>query len=180
MPKRIKKELPVEGQKTDLLEMLLTGQDKESKTEKKILALTFLEAYQRYYDGKWLPNFNEVEELLGIPRSTLHSWWQNKEQILRLQSTVLDTIPSIVASKLAVETLRLVQNIALTGYEGMENRDKINLLNTFVTKLRLLTGRSTANVDHKVSGYNPVLPSEPEQNSPKPADKQVVKTVIDG
>ena len=148
--------LPAPG-KRDLLEMFLSGDSKSEKVEKKILAISFLEAYQRYYNGEWLPNFSEVEEILGIPRATLHSWWKNREQILRLNSTVLDTLPGIVATKLAIETLRLVESLAEKGYKGMQDRDKINLLNTFTTKMRLLSGKSTSNIAVKTE-YNPCEP----------------------
>lgn len=144
-------------EKRDLLEMFLSGDAKSEKVEKKILAISFLEAYQRYYNGEWLPNFSEVEDILGIPRATLHSWWKNREQILRLNSTVLDTLPGIVATKLAIETLRLVESLASKGYDGMQDRDKINLLNTFTTKMRLLSGKSTSNIAVKTD-YNPVEP----------------------
>ncbi len=127
---------------------------KKYTIDEKLLAIAFLDASQREFDGVMVPTYSKISDLLGIPESNLRYYYQHKDIIEQQASVILNDLPRSVAMKISIELLHLIHSLEGT-YDDMSNRDKIQLLNTYITKMRLLIGKSTENV---AVNYNPIAP----------------------
>ena len=140
----------------DIKDLVLLKKRKIKKytIDEKLLAIAFLESTQREFDGVMTPQYSQVSELLGMPPTNLKYYWKNKTIIEQQAKVILDDLPRSVAMKISIELLHLIHSLEGT-YDDMSNRDKIQLLNTYITKMRLLIGKSTENV---AVNYNPIAP----------------------
>lgn len=154
-------------------EILLTDNKEGYTTETKCMALAFMEASQRDYQGTLTPKYSEVSSLLDIPEPTLKHWWKKRDEIIGMSETALNELPRLTALRLAVETNKIIDEFNRRGYKKLSARDLIALFNQYVTKSRLLTGRSTQNVAVQ-HGYSPVVPVKYTNRKPaneiSPAD----------
>ena len=123
--------------------------------DEKLLSISLLEASRRDMDGILTPEYHKMESLLNVPYSTLRNWWKDKDRILKQSEAIVNHIAEAVAVKISIELVHLINSISGT-YDSMENRDKINLLNSYITKLRLLQGRSTSNIAVKHDYIPPI------------------------
>ena len=117
-------------------------------------ALMFLEVFQgEDKDGDLVPRFANVGRMLGIPRNTLHQWWQRKEEIQSQQSTLMTKGMEYISTSMMVEMIRMLKSLGNVNYDDMINNSSdmknfITLMNTMMNKIRLFTNQSTSNVAH--------------------------------
>jgi hypothetical protein len=140
----------------EIMSPIMLANDNTGKQNMKFVAISFLDAFQREYDGVMTPNYSAVSKITNCPESTLRNWWSQKDAILRLHRTYLDALPKLVALRIGQECLNIVEVIAKRGYKKMSIRDLTALFSQYTQKFRLLTGQSTSNIDVH-NDYNPVL-----------------------
>ena len=114
----------------------------------KILALGFLDSTQREFNGEMVPEYSKTSQLLIIPESTLRNWWKQQASIYTLGQLALRELPNALSIKLIGSAFKVIAALEKKGYNTMGARDLNSLLNTYITKFRLLSGGSTANVAH--------------------------------
>ena len=133
------------------------------RLDDKILAIMFLEAFQKDIDGVMTPKFSMVASLLSFPKQTLHDWWKSREDIVSQKSTIVAKGFEYTQVKLMLELMRMTESLSRKNYDDMKDKDLINLLNTIINKVRLLGNLSTSNVEHlHKGGVAMVLPKEEE------------------
>lgn len=126
------------------------------RIDEKQFALMFLEVFQHENidTGEFTPKYRSVSRMLGIPRTTLKSWWDKKEELEEQHSALMDGGIRFISTSLMVESIRMLQALNTVDYKEMFSDPKsfknyITLLNTMMNKVRLFTGKSTSNVEHR-------------------------------
>jgi len=168
--------LPPEAQ-DDLA--LFTPKSKPGATAKyrmddKILAIMFLEASQREYEGKFIPNYRKTGETLQIPHHTLMDWWKKKDYLLKQANDLTDKLSNYMIIKMSMECLRILESFGREDYINAKMKDRTFLLNTLIGKMRLLAYKSTENVahEHRHTGKVALIPREEKENVSKTTDKK--------
>ena len=128
------------------------------RLDDKLLVLLFLEAFQREYKGKMTPNYELVSRWFGYPRQTIQLWWQTRDKIQKQKSAITDQVLEVVHLRLSSELLRMTE--PRKDYDTMKDNDFVNLFNTLINKIRLMSNLSTNNVEHKHNGVQLVMPQE--------------------
>tara|TARA_R110000765_G_scaffold350992_1_gene440973 strand:+ start:203 stop:799 length:597 start_codon:yes stop_codon:yes gene_type:complete len=137
-------------------EPLLVKKDGKYRIDEKHFALMFLEAFQNEdkMTGDLSPLFSRVEQMIGIPRSTLRGWWDRREDIMAQRATTLSQGLNYISTAMMVEMMRMTQAMATIDYRELVNgkpqdmHNFISLFNTMINKFRLLNNQSTSNVAH--------------------------------
>lgn len=130
------------------------GKSNRIRVDEKLLAIMFCEAFQHEYINahdqsvKILPNFAQVGKMLGHPRQTIRTWWEQRDKLKTQNSALVESGLSYVQAKIVVELIRMADVLAGKDYAVMRDKDFISLFNTLINKVRLLTGLSTENVAH--------------------------------
>jgi hypothetical protein len=149
-------------------EPLLRTKDGKYRIDEKHLALMFLEAFQREdkITGDLLPLFTRVEQMVGVPKSTLRRWWEDKEHIMAQRASTLSHGMDYISTAMMVEMMRMTQALAGVDYTEMvsgkpqDMHNFISLFNTMINKFRLLNNQSTNNVAHKHEVVELVIPDK--------------------
>ena len=115
------------------------------RLDDKLLVILFLEAFQDDHNGKMTPKYELVSRWFGYPSNTIKKWWAGRVVHLRLSS----------------ELLRMTETLSKKDYSAMKDNDFVNLFNTLINKIRLMSNLSTNNVEHKhQGGVQLVMPQE--------------------
>ena len=122
------------------------------RLDDKMLVILFLEAFQRDMGGKMTPNYELVSRWFGYPRQTIQGWWTNRDKIQKQKSAINDQVMEVVHLRLSSELLRMTEVLSRKDYETMKDGDFVNLFNTLINKIRLMSNLSTNNVEHKHQG----------------------------
>ena len=122
------------------------------RLDDKMLVILFLEAFQRDMGGKMTPNYELVSRWFGYPRQTIQGWWANRDKIQKQKSAINDQVMEVVHLRLSSELLRMTEVLSRKDYEAMKDGDFVNLFNTLINKIRLMSNLSTNNVEHKHQG----------------------------
>lgn len=146
---------------------LLERKNGKYRIDEQHLALMFLEAFQNEdkATGELKPLFTRVEEMIGIPKSTLISWWRKKDEIMAQRTTTLTQGLNYISTAMMVEMMRMTQAMASIDYRELTNgkpqdmHNFISLFNTLINKFRLMNNQSTSNVAHQHE-VELVLPNE--------------------
>ena len=118
----------------------------------KLLVLLFLEAFQSDFKGKMTPNYELVSRWFGYPSNTIKNWWANRDKIQKQKSAITDQVMEVVHLRLSSELLRMTETLSKKDYDNMKDNDFVNLFNTLINKIRLMSNLSTNNVEHKHQG----------------------------
>lgn len=118
----------------------------------KILAIHFLDASQRDLGGVMIPQYSLVGRMLGVDEINCRKWWSNKDEILRQESMLTDHVESMLRVKFNMVLIRAATElenrlIDQGKSDNMSNRDLINLIDRITNKSRLLSNKSTENVE---------------------------------
>lgn len=135
---------------------LLERKNGKYRIDEQHLALMFLEAFQNEdkASGELKPLFTRVEEMIGIPKSTLISWWNKRDDIMAQRTTTMTQGLNYISTAMMVEMMRMTQAMATLDYRELLNgkpqdmHNFISLFNTMINKFRLLNNQSTSNVAH--------------------------------
>lgn len=146
---------------------LLERKNGKYRIDEQHLALMFLEAFQNEdkASGELKPLFTRVEEMIGIPKSTLISWWNKKDDIMAQRTTTMTQGLNYISTAMMVEMMRMTQAMATLDYRELLNgkpqdmHNFISLFNTLINKFRLMNNQSTSNVAHQHE-VELVLPNE--------------------
>ena len=131
------------------------------RLDDKMLVILFLEAFQRDMGGKMTPNYELVARWFGYPRQTIQGWWTNRDKIQKQKSAINDQVMEVVHLRLSSELLRMTETLSKKNYDTMKDNDFVNLFNTLINKIRLMSNLSTNNVEHKhQGGVQLVMPQE--------------------
>ncbi len=131
------------------------------RLDDKMLVILFLEAFQRDMGGKMTPNYELVARWFGYPRQTIQGWWANRDKIQKQKSAINDQVMEVVHLRLSSELLRMTEALSRKDYETMKDGDFVNLFNTLINKIRLMSNLSTNNVEHNHhGGVQLVMPQE--------------------
>ena len=148
----------IKDERTDMVEYdneqsLIAKRGKgKYRLDDKLLALLFLEVYQKDMGGKMTPNYSLVSKWFDYPRQTLQGWWETREKIQQQTSSMNDKIMGVIRTRMGAELIRITESFARTDYDAMKDSDKIVLFNTLINKIRLMSNLSTNNVEHKHQG----------------------------
>mgnify|MGYP003136683279 FL=1 len=146
---------------------LLERKNGKYRIDEQHLALMFLEAFQNEdtVTGELKPLFTRVEEMVGIPKSTLIGWWKKKDEIQSQRATTLSHGLNYISTAMMVEMMRMTQAMATIDYRDLlqgkpqDMHNFISLFNTLINKFRLMNNQSTSNVAHQHE-VELVLPNE--------------------
>jgi len=146
---------------------LLERKNGKYRIDEQHLALMFLEAFQNEdkASGELKPLFTRVEEMIGIPKSTLISWWNKKDDIMAQRTTTMTQGLNYISTAMMVEMMRMTQAMTTLDYRELLNgkpqdmHNFISLFNTLINKFRLMNNQSTSNVAHQHE-VELVLPNE--------------------
>lgn len=146
---------------------LLERKNGKYRIDEQHLALMFLEAFQNEdkSTGELKPLFTRVEEMIGIPKSTLIGWWKKKDVIMAQRTTTITQGLNYISTAMMVEMMRMTQAMAAIDYRELTNgkpqdmHNFISLFNTLINKFRLMNNQSTSNVAHQHE-VELVLPNE--------------------
>lgn len=146
---------------------LLERKNGKYRIDEQHLALMFLEAFQNEdkASGELKPLFTRVEEMIGIPKSTLISWWNKRDEIMAQRTTTMTQGLNYISTAMMVEMMRMTQAMATLDYRELLNgkpqdmHNFISLFNTLINKFRLMNNQSTSNVAHQHE-VELVLPNE--------------------
>lgn len=146
---------------------LLERKNGKYRIDEQHLALMFLEAFQNEdtVTGELKPLFTRVEEMVGIPKSTLIGWWKKKDEIQSQRATTLSHGLNYISTAMMVEMMRMTQAMATIDYRNLlqgkpqDMHNFISLFNTLINKFRLMNNQSTSNVAHQHE-VELVLPNE--------------------
>lgn len=135
---------------------LLERKNGKYRIDEQHLALMFLEAFQNEdkSTGELKPLFTRVEEMIGIPKSTLIDWWRKKDEITAQRTTTITQGLNYISTAMMVEMMRMTQAMATIDYRELTNgkpqdmHNFISLFNTLINKFRLMNNQSTSNVAH--------------------------------
>ena len=131
------------------------------RLDDKLLVLLFLEAFQSDFKGKMTPNYELVSRWFGYPSNTIKNWWANRDKIQKQKSAITDQVMEVVHLRLSSELLRMTETLSKKDYDSMKDNDFVNLFNTLINKIRLMSNLSTNNVEHKhQGGVQLVMPKE--------------------
>ena len=131
------------------------------RLDDKLLVLLFLEAFQNERNGKMIPNFELVSRWFGYPSTTIQNWWASRDKIQKQKSAITDQVLEVVHLRLSSELLRMTETLSKKDYDNMKDNDFVNLFNTLINKIRLMSNLSTNNVEHKhQGGVQLVMPQE--------------------
>ena len=122
------------------------------RLDDKMLVILFLEAFQRDMGGTMTPNYELVSRWFGYPRQTIQGWWTNRDKIQKQKSAINDQVMEVVHLRLSSELLRMTEALSRKDYETMKDGDFVNLFNTLINKIRLMSNLSTNNVEHQHQG----------------------------
>jgi len=146
---------------------LLERKNGKYRIDEQHLALMFLEAFQNEdkASGELKPLFTRVEEMIGIPKSTLISWWNKRDDIMAQRTTTMTQGLNYISTAMMVEMMRMTQAMTTLDYRELLNgkpqdmHNFISLFNTLINKFRLMNNQSTSNVAHQHE-VELVLPNE--------------------
>ena len=107
------------------------------------------------------PNYELVSRWFGYPSNTIKKWWANRDKIQKQKSAITDQVMEVVHLRLSSELLRMTETLSKKDYDNMKDNDFVNLFNTLINKIRLMSNLSTNNVEHKhQGGVQLVMPRE--------------------
>ena len=131
------------------------------RLDDKLLVILFLEAFQDDHNGKMTPKYELVSRWFGYPSNTIKKWWANRDKIQKQKSAITDQVMEVVHLRLSSELLRMTETLSKKDYGAMKDNDFVNLFNTLINKIRLMSNLSTNNVEHKhQGGVQLVMPQE--------------------
>ena len=138
-------------------EPLLTKKNGKYRIDEQHFALMFLEAFQNEdkITGDLIPLYKRVEQMIGVPASTLRGWWAKRDEIMSQRATTLQQGMNYISTAMMVEMMRMTQAMATIAYSEMVNgkpqdmHNFISLFNTLINKFRLMNNQSTSNVAHQ-------------------------------
>tara|TARA_Y100000310_G_scaffold69489_1_gene64976 strand:- start:105 stop:701 length:597 start_codon:yes stop_codon:yes gene_type:complete len=138
-------------------EPLLTKKNGKYRIDEQHFALMFLEAFQNEdkITGDLIPLYKRVEQMIGVPASTLRGWWAKRDEIMSQRATTLQQGMNYISTAMMVEMMRMTQAMATIDYSEMVNgkpqdmHNFISLFNTLINKFRLMNNQSTSNVAHQ-------------------------------
>ena len=76
----------------------------------------------------------------------------NRDKIQKQKSAINDQVMEVVHLRLSSELLRMTEALSRKDYETMKDGDFVNLFNTLINKIRLMSNLSTNNVEHQHQG----------------------------
>jgi len=124
----------------------------------KVLALMFLDAFQRDLNGKMTPKFTYVSKLFGYPKKTIEHWWNQRNDLQKQQSLILNKGFDVIQLRMMGSLMKMTESMNKIDFDKMvsgssaDMKNFVGLLNTLVNKLRLLSNLSTTNVSHHHKG----------------------------
>ena len=131
------------------------------RLDDKLLVILFLEAFQDDHNGKMTPKYELVSRWFGYPSNTIKKWWAGRDKIQKQKSAITDQVLEVVHLRLSSELLRMTETLSKKDYGAMKDNDFVNLFNTLINKIRLMSNLSTNNVEHKhQGGVQLVMPQE--------------------
>ena len=131
------------------------------RLDDKLLVILFLEAFQDDHNGKMTPKYELVSRWFGYPSNTIKGWWASRDKIQKQKSAITDQVLEVVHLRLSSELLRMTETLSKKDYSAMKDNDFVNLFNTLINKIRLMSNLSTNNVEHKhQGGVQLVMPQE--------------------
>lgn len=112
----------------------------------KNLCLIFLEVSARQTDTGFTPHFELMSKTLGVPKQTLHHWWQNRKEIQKTAGQTVDLIPSVISQKLKFQVIKALEEVEKRGFDAFSNQDLIKFIKEAIQISRLLDNLSTSNI----------------------------------
>jgi hypothetical protein len=113
----------------------------------------------RDYGGEITPKYSQWSQILDVPATTLHGWWQKRDEIMESGGALAEQIPSMVAQKMQIGMLMAIEELN-RRLPKMSTRDMLDYIKAVIPAQRLLTGKSTQNISQSIS-YTPPIPQHP-------------------
>lgn len=154
-----------------------TKADKEGIAYKQ-LAISLLTGSIRDYGGKFVPKFTEIAELLGMPKETLHNWWQDREEILDNKSdALLDHLTDIAKEKVKIALTITISEILIKlqnpdTMAAMSMRELLMIQKQLMSDDRMLNG--TGRKGKPKEGNGLYIPFKKKKNLPDNTVREVI------
>ena len=124
----------------------------------KLLAITFLEASQRSFNGELVPTFEKISQLLEVPATTLRDWWSSKDAISKQADSAVVAMNQAASIKMTGEALKIINSFSKTDWEKVGIKNRLEALKTLIPNSRLLSGKSTGKFEHEHSHFFSPIP----------------------
>ena len=149
----------------DIFKDTQKGENGRYNPSQKIFALMILEGDKKDRAGVDVPRYKHYSELLNIPIATLAHWYKDKDHIYKENVAITNSVIQATQTKIAM-SIPSIYNSLLESLNGgkMKDSDKINFFREAINKMRLLSNRSTSNIEVNVNQFAPV----PTENLVKP------------
>lgn len=125
----------------------------------KVLAIVFMNAFQREHDGKMIPKYEYVSKLFGYPRNTIKHWWKHRKELQKQQSLVLNKGFEVIQVRLMSSLMRMTETMGKLDFDKLlgtgssaDMKNFIMMMNSTISNLRLMSNLSTRNVAHHHKG----------------------------
>ena len=152
----------VEYSGTDAMEI---KSKKEHTIGEKVLAILYMEAFQREHEGEMKPRYTLIGTWLR-PNEPNHAnnlmrWWKDRDEILKQKNAIIEYTTNIVQLSVSTELIRMSEASHRIDYDSMSNKDFTQHYAMLLNRHRLMSNLSTQNVEHKhEGGVNLVMPKE--------------------
>lgn len=143
--------------KNDLLDVKQVNTVNYSSIDQK-LAVELMAYDARIFGDELTPKYTQWSNILNIPKTTLRDWWQRRDEIMESGNALGDQLPNIIAQKMQAGILLAIEEL-YTRLPKMSTRDMLDYIKTVFPIQRLLTGKSTQNIEKKIS-YTPPVPMQ--------------------
>jgi len=125
----------------------------------KVLAIIFMSAFQKEHNGKMIPKYSYVSKLFGYPRNSVKHWWNQRKELQKQQSLVLNKGFEVIQVRLMSSLMRMTESMngidfdkMLTKGSSADMKNFILMMNSTISNLRLMSNLSTKNVAHHHKG----------------------------
>ena len=138
---------------------------KEHTIGEKVLAILYMEAFQREHDGEMKPRYTLIGTWLR-PNEPNHAnnlmrWWKDRDEILKQKNAIIEYTTNIVQLSVSTELIRMSEASHRIDYDSMSHKDFTQHYAMLLNRHRLMSNLSTQNVEHKhEGGVNLVMPKE--------------------
>ena len=138
---------------------------KEHTIGEKVLAILYMEAFQREHEGEMKPRYILIGTWLR-PNEPNHAnnlmrWWKDRDEILKQKNAIIEYTTNIVQLSVSTELIRMSEASHRIDYDSMSHKDFTQHYAMLLNRHRLMSNLSTQNVEHKhEGGVNLVMPKE--------------------
>ena len=137
--------------------MNIEGRKGKYSINEKHLALMFMKGIQKERGAKLVPRFSSISRMLGVPKTTLHLWWSDKDTLEKQHSAVMEQGVMYIGHSLIEEMFRMVTALKKIDYSVLFDKPSdlknfVSLFNVISNKALMYNKMPTSKVEHEHKG----------------------------